>query len=111
MEEKIANSILAALKFFRNLIGLQDEFYNQQMTSGKLFEPILDLTMETMTRDNLLNSACLEFFEFISQGNIKNLISHLVENYREKMEAITYVETFQTFITKYDDTSGFEASM
>jgi protein phosphatase-4 regulatory subunit 3 len=101
----------AALKFFRNLIGLQDEFYNNQMTSGKLFEPILDTLTETMSRDNLLNSACLEFFEFISAQTIKSVISHLVENYREKLKEITYVDVFQNFISKYDYTHGFDPNM
>lgn len=102
---------LTALKFFRNLIGLQDEFYNQQMTQGKLFEPILDLVIETMPRDNLLNSACLEFFDFIKRENIKNIISHLVENYREKLAKITYVDTFNNYIIRYDQTQGFASNM
>jgi hypothetical protein len=34
---------------------------------NRLFEPILDIVYETMPRDNLLNSACLEFFEFIKR--------------------------------------------
>jgi protein phosphatase-4 regulatory subunit 3 len=102
---------LAALKFFRNLIGLQDEFYNQQMTQGKLFEPILNLVIETMPRDNLLNSACLEFFDFIKRENIKNIISHLVENYRDKLKDITYVDIFSNFIIRYDQTQGFAPSM
>ncbi|CZT04636.1 related to pleiotropic drug resistance control protein PDR6 [Rhynchosporium graminicola] len=102
---------LTALKFFRNLIGLQDEFYNQQMTQGKLFEPILDLIIETMPRDNLLNSACLEFFDFIKRENIKSIISHLVENYREKLTKITYVDTFNNYIIRYDQTQGFATNM
>jgi protein phosphatase-4 regulatory subunit 3 len=95
------------LKFFRNLIGLQDEFYNQQMMQEGLFEPILDIVIETMPRDNLLNSACLEFFDFIRRENIKTLISHLVENYREKLKQITYVDTFGNFVMRYDQTQGF----
>lgn len=106
-----ANLSPAALKFFRNLIGLQDEFYNQQMTQGKLFEPILDLVIETMPRDTLLNSACLEFFDFIKRENIKNIISHLVENYREKLAKITYVDTFNNYIIRYDQTQGFASNM
>ncbi|TVY24469.1 Uncharacterized protein LHYA1_G007242 [Lachnellula hyalina] len=102
---------LTALKFFRNLIGLQDVFYNQQMTQGKLFEPILNLIVETMPRDNLLNSACLEFFDFIKREHIKIIISHLVENYRDKMEDITYVDTFQNFILRYDQTQGFAPNL
>ncbi|KAF4629837.1 hypothetical protein G7Y89_g8304 [Cudoniella acicularis] len=102
---------LTALKFFRNLIGLNDEFYNQQMTQGKLFEPILNLVIETMPRDNLLNSACLEFFDFIKREHIKNIISHLVENYRERMKTIKYVDIFQNFIIRYDQTQGFAPSL
>lgn len=81
------------------------------MTQGKLFEPILDLVIETMPRDNLLNSACLEFFDFIKRENIKNIISHLVENYRDKLKAITYVDIFSNFIMRYDQTSGFAPSL
>jgi len=55
-----------------------------------------------MPRDNLLNSACLELFEFIRRENIKMIVQHLVETYREKLQAITYVDTFQNLILKYD---------
>jgi protein phosphatase-4 regulatory subunit 3 len=89
---------------------LQDEFYNQTMMQDHLFEPILNIVIETMPRDNLLNSACLEFFDFIKQQNIKVLIKHLVDNYRDKMKEITYVNTFSSFISKYDQTNGFTSS-
>ena len=71
-----------------------------------LFEPILNIVVETMPRDNLLNSACLEFFDFIKREGVKTLISHLVENYREKMKTITYVDTFSYFILRYDQLQG-----
>lgn len=67
-----------------------------------LFEPILEIVIETMPRDNLLNSACLEFFEYIKRENIKVLISHIVENYREKLQQINYVDTFREIILKYE---------
>ncbi|KUJ14399.1 DUF625-domain-containing protein [Mollisia scopiformis] len=102
---------LTALKFFRNLVGLQDEFYNQQMTQAKLFEPILNIVVETMPRDNLLNSACLELFEFIKKEQVKSIITHLVENYRDTLKEITYVETFNNFILRYDQSEGFAPSL
>lgn len=55
-----------------------------------------------MPRDNLLNSACLELFEFVKRENIKIIIQHLVETYREKLQGITYVDTFQNLILRYD---------
>ena len=55
-----------------------------------------------MPRDNLLNSACLELFEFIKKENIKPLLTHLVEHYRVVLEGITYVDTFRALVARYD---------
>lgn len=67
-----------------------------------LFKPILEIVIETMPRDNLLNSACLEFFEYIKRENIKVLIIHIVENYREELQQIDYVDTFKELVLKYE---------
>ncbi|KAJ5794856.1 hypothetical protein N7457_001455 [Penicillium paradoxum] len=98
---------LVALKFFRTLISLQDTFYQALMTHNNTFELILDIVYETMPRDNLLNSACLELFEFIKRENIKPFILHVVEKYREKLENIIYVDTFQSLILRYDQMQGY----
>jgi protein phosphatase-4 regulatory subunit 3 len=55
-----------------------------------------------MPRDNLLNSACLELFEFIRRENIKAIVTHLVDTYRERLQTITYVDTFHSLILRYD---------
>ncbi|KAF2400619.1 DUF625-domain-containing protein [Trichodelitschia bisporula] len=93
---------LTALKYFRVCIGLHDPFYSRQITANRLFEPVLDIVDQTMARDNLLNSACLELFEFIKRENMKDLVLHLVENYQERLERITYVPTFRELIDKYE---------
>ncbi|KAF2214031.1 hypothetical protein CERZMDRAFT_38458 [Cercospora zeae-maydis SCOH1-5] len=93
---------LIALKWFRTCVGLQDEFHNRQLTNNKLFEPILNIVYETMPRDNLLNSCCLELFEYIKREGIKQIIYHLVETYRERLIGITYVNTFQAIVHKFD---------
>ncbi|KAA8617481.1 SMK-1 domain containing protein [Pyrenophora tritici-repentis] len=92
---------LTALKYFRTVLGFHDETHNRQIIAHELFEPILKILFDTMPRDNLLNSACLELFEFIRRENIKMIVQHLVETYREKLQAITYVDTFQNLILKY----------
>ena len=99
---------LTALKWFRTCVGLQDEFHNRQMIQNGLFGPILGIVEETMPRDNLLNSACLELFEYIKRESIKQLIVHLVEGYRERLMRIIYVNTFQALVLKYEQlTSGY----
>ncbi|KAJ5113885.1 hypothetical protein N7456_002419 [Penicillium angulare] len=100
---------LAALKFFRTLISLQDTFYQALMTHNNTFGLILDIVYDTMPRDNLLNSACLELFEFIKRENVKPFILHVVEKYREKLESITYVDTFQNLILRYEQMQGYGA--
>ncbi|PGG98601.1 hypothetical protein AJ80_09510 [Polytolypa hystricis UAMH7299] len=98
---------LTALKFFRTLIGLQDTFYHAQMTHNNTFELIINIVYETMPRDNLLNSACLELFEFIKRETIKPILIHIVEKYRDKLQDITYVDTFQNLILRYDQMQGY----
>lgn len=97
---------LTALKYFRTVIGFHDETHNRQIIQHQLFEPILKILFDTMPRDNLLNSACLELFEFIKRENIKIIIQHLVDTYRERLDSITYVDTFQTLLLRYDQMNG-----
>ncbi|MCJ1307977.1 Platinum sensitivity protein [Agyrium rufum] len=93
---------LTALKFFRTCMGQQDDWYYNQLIQTRTFGPILDIVYDTMPRDNLLNSACLELFEYLKKESVKPMIDHLVENYRPKLEEITYVDTFHLIILKYD---------
>ncbi|KAF2638493.1 DUF625-domain-containing protein [Massarina eburnea CBS 473.64] len=93
---------LTALKYFRAVIGLHDETHNRQLIMHQVFEPIMKVLFDTMPRDNLLNSVCLEMFEFIKRENIKILVQYLVETHREKFQGITYVDTFQNLILRYD---------
>ncbi|KAI8635331.1 DUF625-domain-containing protein [Xylariaceae sp. FL1651] len=102
---------LVAVRFLRQLVGSQDEFYIKHLSEKKVIEPVLDLLMKTMPRDNLLSSACLELFEHIKKENIKELVKHIVENYREKLQSLAYMELFRTLILRYDQTAGFTANM
>ncbi|RAL02133.1 SMEK family protein [Aspergillus ibericus CBS 121593] len=98
---------LTALRFFRALTSLQDTFYQALMTHNNIFGLILDIVYETMPRDNLLNSACLELFEAIRCDNMKPFVLHVVEKYGEKIKNITYVETFQSLILRYEQMQGY----
>ena len=68
----------------------------------RLLGPVLNLIITTMPRDNLLNSACLELFEYIRRESLKALIMHLVEVYREQLMSITYVDVFHGIIRRHD---------
>jgi protein phosphatase-4 regulatory subunit 3 len=89
------------------LAGLHDTFYQALMTHNDIFGSIIDIVCETMPRDNLLNSACLELFEYIKRATIKPFIIHVVENYYDKLESITYVDTFRGLILRYEQMQGY----
>lgn len=98
------------MKFFRGLVGVQDTFFQALLTHNtNIFGLILDIVTETMPRDNLLNSACLELFEFIRRENIKPFVVHVVETYRERLLSITYVDTFHDLVNRYEQMQGYGA--
>ncbi|CAN8102260.1 unnamed protein product [Discula destructiva] len=90
---------LVAIRFFRHLINhVPDEFYIKLVAEKQVLGPILDVLLLTLPRDNLLSSACLDTFEYIRKENMKDLIKHVVESYREKLMALSYIEVFRELI-------------
>lgn len=107
----LLTNTLVAIRFLRQLINLQDEFYIKHISEKNVLGPILDVLIGSMHRDNLLSSACLEFFEFIKKEAIKELIKHAVENYRDKLEKLDRFELFRHILLRYDQTRGFTVSL
>jgi hypothetical protein len=64
-------SVLVALRFFRAILGLMDDFYNRFLLRSGLLQPVVDAFVRNGKRYNLFNSACLEFFEFIRAVSIE----------------------------------------
>lgn len=56
---------LAAIRFFRACVHKTDDFYNRFLIKNELVAPILDIALGENGKDNLVTSACLEFFEFV----------------------------------------------
>ncbi|KAG0318593.1 Platinum sensitivity protein [Linnemannia gamsii] len=103
---------LCALRFFRTCVGLNDDFYHRYLIKHNVVQHIMDMLLETGNKNNLVNSACIEFFDFIRSENIKSLINHVVPLYRDKIQDIEYVATFKGLIRRYEqqhDTSIADA--
>jgi protein phosphatase 4 regulatory subunit 3 len=101
-----------AIRFFRHLVNhASDEFYVRLVAEKQVLGPILDVLLRTLPRDNLLSSACLDIFEYIRKENIKDLVKHVVENYREKITELGYLEIFHDLIRLYEQSRGFVGNM
>ncbi|PVU96464.1 hypothetical protein BB559_002382 [Furculomyces boomerangus] len=92
---------LAALRLVRACVGMKDEFFIKYLVRHNLIKPVIDLLESTKGRYNLVNSACLELFDFIVAENLKSLISHIATSYREEIAKFTYTTVFTNLITKY----------
>ncbi|GBB94586.1 hypothetical protein RclHR1_23860002 [Rhizophagus clarus] len=96
---------LAALRFIRACIGTKDYeiIYRHFISKEKdIFDHIVHALLATKGKDNLINSACLEFFEFIRKENIKFLVNHIWEKYKDKLSTIDYVSCFKQFKLRYE---------
>ncbi|KAF4592538.1 suppressor of Mek1 [Ophiocordyceps camponoti-floridani] len=102
---------LAAIRFFRHLIGNQEEFYMKHLTEKNVLGPILNVVVETQPRDNLLSSASLELFDYIRKESLVGMIKHLVANFRERLVSLSYLPTFRDMVQRYDHTHGFTVNI
>ncbi|KAJ3155370.1 Platinum sensitivity protein [Geranomyces michiganensis] len=94
---------LSALRVIRVCFGMKDEFYNIQILLKKdVLKHVMQAFLDVKSKYNLLNSACLDLFEFIVRENPKPLLAHLVTKYRGELADVTYVKTCQKLIDKYE---------
>ncbi|KAJ4416445.1 Platinum sensitivity protein [Neurospora sp. IMI 360204] len=98
---------LVAIRFIKQLVLMNDEFYMRHIAEKQILGPILDVLLRAITRDNLLCSACLDLFGLLNKENVKDLIKHLVENYREKILALSHMDTFREMVSRYDQTEAY----
>ncbi|KAF9575097.1 hypothetical protein EC968_004322 [Mortierella alpina] len=85
---------LVALKFLRTCIGLKDEDYNGHLIELDVFTNVMDLFLATHNRNNLVNSVCLEFFDFIMTENIHSLGTHIIATSGKRLENVRCMAVF-----------------
>ncbi|KAJ1562283.1 Platinum sensitivity protein [Nowakowskiella sp. JEL0078] len=102
LKSKVTYVRLSALRVFRKCIGMKDEFYNRHLVKIEVLPLIFENFLEIGSKNTLLNSAFLDFFEFIRKENMKILITPLVADHRKELESITFVDIFQGLILRFD---------
>lgn len=94
---------LSALRFFRSCLNKHDEYFNRCLIRHDSFMPILDLLVRQGSKDNLLSSACLEFFEAIRLKNPKPVLSHLMERDATRIKQLSEkLVTFKNLIARWE---------
>lgn len=76
--------------------------FHRHIVKGNLLAPVIDAFIKNKGRYNLLESAILEFFEFIKIEDIKTLCNYVVEGFGKFIDEISYVQTFKNLKNKYE---------
>eukprot|EP00980_Cylindrotheca_fusiformis_P007958 scaffold1697_cov120-Cylindrotheca_fusiformis.AAC.40 len=105
---------LAALRFLRAILSVNDEFYHRHIIQHNLFGPVFEAFRANPVGDNLVSSATVEMCDFIHTENIYSLIEHIVtkhlsgeESKNPSLEDLssTYVNTLTVLRKAYEKTS------
>lgn len=79
---------LSALRFFKYCLASNNQFTNRHFIKIELLSTILGLIEAEADRNNLVASACLDFFEHMKSQNMKTLISHCMERHGARMRQL-----------------------
>lgn len=114
---------LTAVRCFKNIMCLDDDFYHRYMISKELYGPIFMLFQENINKDNLANSCIQDFCKIVvvnclatkdefsiedptmtyKRTNFILLNKHLVQKYGEILKKAQYVKFVHEMIQNYQD--------
>nr|XP_018266504.1 uncharacterized protein I303_00479 [Kwoniella dejecticola CBS 10117]OBR88662.1 hypothetical protein I303_00479 [Kwoniella dejecticola CBS 10117] len=87
----------AALRYIRACLKTPNHFMHRYYVKNDLFLPLLELLEEESVRDNMMSSACMDVLELIRRDNLKLIINHLFDSYRERIDKLAS----RAFLKKY----------
>ncbi|KAI0268330.1 component of IIS longevity pathway SMK-1-domain-containing protein [Gloeopeniophorella convolvens] len=97
---------LAALRFFRIHLKINNRNFLNHLIKLETFKPIIELTAKESHRDTLVSSSCQEFFEFMRRENMKDVIAHVMTNYDARAKQLAESRfcgpCFKNFIRRYE---------
>ncbi|GAA5922498.1 Psy2p [Sporobolomyces koalae] len=94
---------LAALRFLRACVARNDDFYNRFLIKHDLVRCVVETAEDEKDRDNLLGSACLEFFEYVRSTNAKGLINHLMDRCGDSIRRLApSFKTFEGLVSRWE---------
>lgn len=94
---------LAVIRFIKELINSCEKLYINQIISNNLLQPIFVLFKENGDKYNLLNSSILDMIQCILENDNMDLINHIVDNFKQYFEDVSYVSLFNKLKERYNN--------
>jgi len=95
---------LAALRFLRAILSVNDEFYHRHIIHHNLFDPVFEAFRSNPVGDNLVSSAIVEMCDFIHGENIKSLLEYIVTKHLSASNQATEVPSLEDVSSPYVNT-------
>lgn len=94
-ERRESHLVLAAVRFLRTVIAANDQRLTTHITSTNKFEPLVKLFRKNYSRYNLINSAVLEVFDYITKMKMYPLVAYAVKSFGSQLRDVKYTSTFE----------------
>ncbi|KAN0131375.1 DUF625 domain containing protein [Lactarius tabidus] len=97
---------LAALRFFRTHLKNNNRNFLNHLVKLETFKPIIELTIKESYRDTLVSSSCQEFFEFMRRENMRDVITHVITSYEDRVKQLSESrycgQCFRSFVRRHE---------
>jgi protein phosphatase-4 regulatory subunit 3 len=95
---------LAHIRFLRICLSSKDSSVIKNFIEANVINHLIEIFLENGSRYNMLNSAVIEFMEYIRRENLTEIENFIMQNFYEKLKSISYVQTFsamhQSFVSR-----------
>lgn len=103
--------VLGAIRFLRNCIGTEDDFFCRSAVRSCLFDGVWRAYMRHgLNKNNMVTSAVLELFRYITARNLKDLVAHLVERFKTDIDGLRSEPTLQRLRIRHFQNNGQHAA-
>jgi protein phosphatase-4 regulatory subunit 3 len=95
---------LAALRFLRAIISVNDDAYHRHIIQNDLFEPVFQAFRANPVGDNLVSSSIVEMCDYINKENIMSLIEYIATRHLSASGTETPLPSLEDVSSPYVNT-------
>lgn len=100
-ESKLLN--LWIVKFYKAIIKVKDEAFVMYLIKKNLLDTIVQIFIENTNKGNLLHSAVLELFDYLTRDVNKKIANNFLSCYSEQLfKNPEYAKYFKNFVDFYE---------
>jgi len=100
---KEKSTSLAVIRLVKSLILSKDDYLIKYITRNNLLDQIFDVYLKNARKDNLLTSACLDFFNVLQKEKNRKLIYNFGSRFKDKIYEAGLENTFQRLLKDYEE--------